>query len=167
MLRALLQDRFQLKFHRETREMAGFELRRTDRLKLQASAAGTCVPYSTEVPPPLAPAPGQTAPLYCGYPKYGGTGTSRTVYGGQIRMAALARALILGELHRPVVDQTGITEPFDLKLTWTSDSAALPDMPDAVSIFTAVREQLGLKLEPARVSVDVFVIDGIEKPSAN
>jgi uncharacterized protein (TIGR03435 family) len=56
---------------------------------------------------------------------------------------------------------------FDLHLKWTSDSAVGPDSPDAVSIFTALKEQLGLKLEAGPISTEVLVIDRIEKPSAN
>jgi uncharacterized protein (TIGR03435 family) len=65
-------------------------------------------------------------------------------------------------VRRTVVDKTGIAERVDFTLSWASDSA--PDS-GAPSIFTAVQEQLGLKLEPARGPVDVLVVDSAERPT--
>jgi uncharacterized protein (TIGR03435 family) len=69
---------------------------------------------------------------------------------------------------RPVVDRTGLTGTYDLKLEatpeWRIDSN--PD-PNEVSIFTAVKEQLGLKLEAQKAMIEILVIDRVEKPSAN
>jgi len=168
MLQALIQNRFQLTFHRETKQLAGFDLSLAGRqAKLQHSREGSCVPYSVDAPPPLAPAPGQVPALYCGFPRYGAAGPERSLEGKEISISALTKALTRSELHRPVNDRTGLTGLFDLHLKWTSDSAAGPDSPDAVSIFTALKEQLGLKLEAAPTSTEVLVIDRIEKPSAN
>jgi uncharacterized protein (TIGR03435 family) len=71
-----------------------------------------------------------------------------------------------------VIDKTGLTGLYDLTLTWTSDStvgspASADDSPSSPSIFTALEEQLGLKLESAKGPVKVLVIDHIEKPSEN
>jgi uncharacterized protein (TIGR03435 family) len=66
------------------------------------------------------------------------------------------------------VDKTGLTEKFDLNLTWTPDQGASPARSaelNAVSIFTALQEQLGLKLESTRGPVDVLVIDHVEQPT--
>ena len=64
---------------------------------------------------------------------------------------------------RVVIDKTGLTGEYDFELTWATDS-----QPDAgPSIFTALQEQLGLKLQSAKAPVDVVVIDHIERPSAN
>ena len=80
------------------------------------------------------------------------------------------------ELGRDIIDQTGIEGRYDLTLNWTSDSgpASVPGVADGEastdlgpSIFTAIREQLGLKLEPAKGSVRVLVIDHAEMPSEN
>ena len=81
-------------------------------------------------------------------------------------------AVISQTLGRTVIDKTGLTGLYDLTLTWTSDStvdspASADDSPSSPSIFTALEEQLGLKLESAKGPVKVLVIDHIEKPSEN
>jgi uncharacterized protein (TIGR03435 family) len=81
-------------------------------------------------------------------------------------------ALISQTLGRTVIDKTGLTGLYDLTLTWTSDSTVeSPASADASSssptIFTALGEQLGLKLESAKGPVKILVIDHIEKPSEN
>jgi len=71
-------------------------------------------------------------------------------------------------LDRPVVDLTGLPGKYDLRLKWTFDEDKAPtDGSAAPSMFTAVQEQLGLKLEPVKAPADVLVIDHMEKPSAN
>ena len=69
---------------------------------------------------------------------------------------------------RPVVDRTGLAGAYDFKLEATPEYRLNRD-PDAadLSIFTAVQQQLGLKLEPQRAAVDVLVVDHVEKPSQN
>src|SRR5262249_28215212 len=76
-------------------------------------------------------------------------------------------------LDRPIIDSTGVKGAFDFAVEFTPDEAT-PCFPSASgtdvggpSIFTALQEQLGLKLEPARSSVDTIVIDHIERPSLN
>ncbi len=68
---------------------------------------------------------------------------------------------------RDVLDQTGITGRYDLKLQWAPDDGAAPAADFGPSIFTALEEQLGLKLEPAKGPVQVLVVDHVEMPSAN
>jgi uncharacterized protein (TIGR03435 family) len=75
-------------------------------------------------------------------------------------------------LNRTVLDQTGVTGNFDVDLTWTPDqmpqlSDVPPIDPNGPSIFTAIQEQLGLKLESAKGPVDVLVIDHVEHPTEN
>lgn len=97
-------------------------------------------------------------------------------------MPVLARLLMVWvEGNREVRDETGLTGSFEVTLTWTPDRIsrqpldASPDIgraieaidPHGPSLFTAVREQLGLKLEPAKRSIDVVVIDGADHPSEN
>jgi len=65
------------------------------------------------------------------------------------------------DVSRVIVDDTGLTGPFDIDVEWSPDQSA----PDKPSIFTAVQEQLGLKLEAGRGPVDVVVIDRVEKPT--
>lgn len=84
-------------------------------------------------------------------------------------MADIADALGQGVLNRPVVDQTGLTGRFDLRLMWTPDGpATATESADAPpDLFTAIQEQLGLKLASTKAPVDVLVIDHVERPSPN
>jgi uncharacterized protein (TIGR03435 family) len=78
-------------------------------------------------------------------------------------------------LGRTVVDKTGLKGFYDVKMTWTPDPAlqgqpgpdAPPVDPSGPSIFTAIQEQLGLKLDSAKGPVDVIVIDAVQKPTEN
>ena len=94
-------------------------------------------------------------------------------------MAQLA-ATLQSMVGRPVVDRTGLTGGFDMDLQWTplNDSGVVPNGVDAApgpngspdesaSIFTAVQEQLGLKLERQRDRFEVLVIDHVARPTAN
>jgi uncharacterized protein (TIGR03435 family) len=67
---------------------------------------------------------------------------------------------------RVVVDKTNLTDRYDLKLVWISDDAPANDSSGA-SLFTAIQEQLGLKLEPAKEAAPVLVIDHVELPTPN
>jgi uncharacterized protein (TIGR03435 family) len=94
------------------------------------------------------------------------------VQGFAAPMEMLAQNLS-GTVGRPVVDKTGLTAKYDWVLQWTPDGAAPgPDGPQPAAsagptIFTALQEQLGLKLESSRGPVDTYVIDRVEHPSAN
>jgi uncharacterized protein (TIGR03435 family) len=91
---------------------------------------------------------------------------------GGTSMAALARLLAV-PVGRLVLDRTGLYGGFDFDLEFTADPAApaggagAPASADAPSIFTALEEQLGLRLEAARAPVEVLVIDRIERPTDN
>ena len=87
-------------------------------------------------------------------------------------------AILQNFLDKPVVDQSGLSERYDCTVTFTLDPAQAARLgapptpaaenPDAApDLFTAFQQQLGLKLEPTRASVDVMVIDKVEKPSEN
>ena len=80
----------------------------------------------------------------------------------RITAEMLAR-ILANELSRPVVNRTGIEGAFDADLQWTPEQ----DTDAGPSIFTAIEEQLGLKLESKRAPVDVLVVDRVERPSAN
>jgi uncharacterized protein (TIGR03435 family) len=87
-----------------------------------------------------------------------------------VAMTRLASALSQQGLGRVVLDGTNLTGRYDFKLTWASDTTAADTDstdPSAPSIFTAVSDQLGLKLEPQKGPVPVLVIDHIEEPSLN
>jgi uncharacterized protein (TIGR03435 family) len=68
---------------------------------------------------------------------------------------------------RPVVDQTGIAGRFDFTLKWSPNEMQNSNPNAAPGLFTAMQEQLGLKLEATKAMVDVLVIDHVERPSAN
>jgi uncharacterized protein (TIGR03435 family) len=176
MLLPVLEDRFKLKVHREKKEMAVYELSVSKSGKLPAPKEEVCF-----VPDPVAPPPppvrvrlGGHLPLPCDstleFPLNGG----RYLYGEKVHMATLASGLA-DMLGRPVVDKTGIEEIFNFDLRFTPDESTpgfpqLPssaDPPELPNIFTALQDQLGLKVKSAKDPVEVIVIDHIEKPSEN
>jgi uncharacterized protein (TIGR03435 family) len=94
--------------------------------------------------------------------------------GGEISMqmanASMGELTLLLKfmMDRPAVDQTGLSGRYDFKLKWTSDESRVPtDGSAPPAIFTAIQEQLGLKLEPVKTMTDVMVIDKIEKSTPN
>jgi bla regulator protein BlaR1 len=158
MLRRLIEDRFQMKTRRESKEMPVYAL------------------VVTKTGSKLKPHPGDAAerrPLM----KFGRgsatfTNTSLAVLAGQLSM----------DLGRPVLDRTNLMGGFDFTLEWTpapeeGGSEAFGIAPRAEpaspadstgpSIFTAIQEQLGLKLESQKGPVDILVIDHVERPSEN
>jgi uncharacterized protein (TIGR03435 family) len=171
MLQALLEDRFQLAVRHETKQMPAYEFRLLNGSgKLHPSTVGSCVPYRADAPPPLAPEPGQPRPNFCDYPHFGRKGENRTLDGKGISIAGLAKALARAELRRPVIDRTDLPGTYDVHLEWSPDSAtalANPEPADSLSIFTALREQLGLKLDSNRALSEMIVIDRIDRPSGN
>jgi uncharacterized protein (TIGR03435 family) len=147
MLQSLLADRFQLKVHRETKELSAFALgvAKKNGPDLHLADAPECV----------------SGP--CGNFRKSPDGR---LTGERVSMNELARFLS-GIAGRPVLDRTGLTGVFDLKLQVSREtSESAPDPPGA-SLFTAVREQLGLKLEAIKAPVEFLVIDGAQKPTAN
>jgi uncharacterized protein (TIGR03435 family) len=173
MLQALLEDRFQLKVHRASVERPVYLLT-TEKggLKMQLSREGSCTAYSMDSLPPL-PAPNAPRSVYCDFPRFTGDGVNWTLDGAGVSMEKLASTLSRTGLDRPVVDKTGLVGGFDLHLKWTADvpedttrSGAKPD-PTGLSIFTALKEQLGLKLEAAKAPIEILVIDHVEQPSEN
>ena len=170
MLRSLLADRFKLTSHTEKRTSAIYRLafaRSDHRLGpgLQPATvncqSATGIEARRTVGSDLRPS--------CGTRIMPGA-----ILGGGATMIQLA-AMLSVSLDRLVADQTGEQATFDITLKWTPDptmpsppptpgSAAAIDA-DRPNIFTAIQEQLGLKLEPARGPVDVLVIDHIERPS--
>jgi len=178
MLQVLLEDRFKLTIHRETRQLPVYELTIGKvGAKLQLSKEGSCTPYSEDSPPPTS-TPGQPRPNFCGFHTTPGDGLNRALDGQGITMAVLATTLsrtYVSLLGRNVIDATGLTRAYDVHLKWAIDSLSAPAGPNATppsdatgaSIFTALQEQLGLKLESTKGPVEVLVIDHVERPSAN
>jgi uncharacterized protein (TIGR03435 family) len=81
-------------------------------------------------------------------------------------MGSLAFSLT-GALGRPVVDNTGLTGGFDFTLTWTPDTPGGPADAAGVSLFSALEDQLGLRIESKKAPMDTIVVDQAQKPSAN
>jgi len=171
MLQALLAERFKMTLHRETRQLPVYELAVANGARLQLSKEGSCTPYSADAPPPAA-TPGQPRPTFCGL-RIGTEELNRTLDGKGVTMAALAANLSRtynSMLGRNVIDATGLTGEFDIHLKWAIDDLSHPTAgpdPTGPSIFTALQEQLGLKLKSTKGPVEVLVLDHIEKPSAN
>ncbi len=168
MLRTLLEQRFQLKLHRETRELPVYELTVSKPGKLRR---GSCVVFDPEQAPTP---PGQPAPDYCGASRVGRKGLDWTLDGRGMKISDLANTLsyLIGD--RTVVDKTGYSGTFDAHLRWTPGQGetgatwATPSADDVnESVFTVIDDQLGLKLKAGKGPVEVIVIDRVERPSAN
>jgi bla regulator protein blaR1 len=192
MILPLLEDRFGLKYHHETRELQVYTLvvaKGGPKLKEAAPAESG----GEQVPPPPSPPGGMGGP---------GGGGARGSPGGprtMMRMSTQGMTLdargtttaslsqiISQQIGATVVDKTGLTGKYDLTLSFMpdnfmmngrmmgsggggspGDSGAQTQEPVGPSLFTAVQEQLGLKLVAGKESVDVIVIDHVEQPSAN
>jgi len=163
MMRALLENRFQLKVHTEIRELPVYTLSvARGGPKLTATAAGSCVPVDLKtVLKTAGPA------NYCGRTTTK-AGAKRIVDGYGITLAQFTDRIFRETLDRQVIDKTGVTGLFDIHLEYVPETviSAAPDTGDP-SIFTALQEQLGLKLSSDKGPVEVIVIDSVEKPSEN
>ena len=89
------------------------------------------------------------------------------VVGPEVALVAGVADALSDPVHRQVIDKTGLTGAADITLKWTDEVAAEQGGPNVISIFTAVEEQLGLKLQPSKGPVDTLVIDHAEMPSQN
>ena len=145
MLRALLAERFKLKVQQTTRDLPIYAL-----VMARADARPG---------PKLRPAEGQCA-------TGGGPGCGAVVGAGTLRSRGLTMTRLAGELTgqvgQPVRDLTGLAGAFELELDWAPDFQA-----DGASLFTALQEQLGLKLESGVGPVDVVVLESVERPIDN
>lgn len=141
MMQTLLANRFHLVTHLETRELPIFALvvAKSGPSFLKTQAKGTTVNQSRG---------------------------HLQVEGGENTMTILAESLA-EILDRIVVDKTGIEGKYSLNLKWTPDGTVADSDQAPLSIYTALQEQLGLKLEPQKGPVEVLVIDRVEMPSEN
>jgi uncharacterized protein (TIGR03435 family) len=171
MMQTILEDRFKLKIHRETRQGPVYELALgKGSSKLKPFQDGSCIPPVIGGPLPL---------LQDGQRRCRNMASPRSIEmeGGTLPMLAGLLGMIL---DRPVIDKTGIASYFEIHLAFSPDDSATPRpvptdpgaspaprTPDAPSIFQAIQEQLGLRLVPAKGPMDVLVIDHIERPSEN
>jgi uncharacterized protein (TIGR03435 family) len=176
MLQSLLEDRFNLKVHRERRNLPIYELRLYGIItKLQRPKAGNCG-ASNDTGLPQPPAPNQGGPTRSCSINGFISATSARIDGGAVRVSELA--YVLGNMMgRPVIDKTALTGTFDIHLEFARDQVlqgtpaidVAPPTPDpaGVTVFTAVQEQLGLKLESSKGPVEVLVIDSVSRPTEN
>ena len=147
MMQALLRDRFKLVLHTETRELPMYAM--------VVAPSGLKI-HLTELRGEIGQSP------------FGRPGRGRLV-GAQVTSEMLANVLS-NQLGRTVQDQTGLSGVFDFKLEWEPDGQATDSTNARMgpSLFTAIQEQLGLKLEARKGSVEVLVIDRIERtPTEN
>jgi uncharacterized protein (TIGR03435 family) len=162
MLRGLLNERFQLKFHWVTKSQSVYALViAKGGAKLKPSVKGSCVEPRADNAPLQ---PGEKTPDYCG------TFVARRsqIDGHRIVISQLMTALG-SQLDYPLIDHTGLKGAYDVHLTWNPDEATNDgaDNSAGASIFTSLQEQLGLRLQSTKGPVKVLVIDHIEKPSEN
>lgn len=146
MLQKLLADRFQLHFTREKRELPVYAI--------QVAKGGSKLTPAAN----LTAEPDQDAE---------GHGTEMTLIFTTVAMSDFALGMQFFVTDRPVVDQTGLTGRYDIRLRYTYDEVHVTDPNAPPGLFTAFQEQLGLKLEPLKAPIDVFVIDHVEKPTPN
>ena len=156
MLQKLLVDRFKLSFHHEKRELPVYAI--------TAAKSGPKVAKTTE---------GPNDPITFYFKQLGDLTVKN------LTMTDFAQWMQATVMDRPVVDQTGLPGRYDFTLKWTPDPSqfgqaratgvASPqlDDPNTPGLFTAVQEQLGLKLEAVKAPDDVIVIDHVERLSAN
>ena len=193
MLRTLLAERFKLSTHSETRTLQVLALtaKKQGELGSRLRRSGTeCEPITpppgVPMPPPPPPGPpGGIRPILpkdtdlrrgCGAMSIPGWLSAR-----KVTIEQLTRTLSVFT-RRPVIDRSGLEGEYDLDLSFTPDFDAVgppppggaplqPVLPapaaDGPGLFTALQEQLGLKLESQRAPVDVLVIDRLERPSEN
>jgi uncharacterized protein (TIGR03435 family) len=147
MLQKLMADRFKLAFHREVKG-----------LPVYALSVGKTGPKLTKGDPNGVPTL-----------DFGALGT---LHATNATMADFTQAMQSVVLNNPVVDQTGLEGRLDFDLTWTPDDsqfvgieAKIPSLADAPPLYTAIQEQLGLKLDATNAPVELIIIDHVEKPS--
>lgn len=156
MIQKMLADRFKLAFHKDKKELSVYVL--------SVSKTGAKLTKNDSAPNGLPS-------LFFG----GGLGKLNVRNALMTDFTGLMQSAVL---DRPVVDQTGLTGRFDFTLNWTPDDsqfsgmgAKIPPPTDSAdappNLYTAIQEQIGLKLEATKAPADVMVIDSVEKPSAN
>jgi uncharacterized protein (TIGR03435 family) len=158
MVRGLLADRFGLRVETARRAVSGYELRSeripNDRLKTADRPCRLADPTQ-----PLPPASASRPPA-C----FSAIDGELLAHG--VTMAMLAQELT-AFMQQPVVDRTGLTGVVDFELRWSPVGPEAAASSDAPPLVTAIREQLGLRLVPAKVEIDAYVITAAHRPDEN
>ena len=179
MLQSLLEDRFKLVLHHETRQLPIYALV----LSSPGKTGPQLIPHSIDAKcndpvadgPLSQPKPGEPMPAYCGGFFMNAQPGDLRETGNKITMDMLA-SFLNQSADRAVVNRTGLSGAFDFTLEFAPElgpgsqpgsATSSPDQSAAPSLFAALPEQLGLKLESTRGPVDVVVIDNIQEPSPN
>jgi uncharacterized protein (TIGR03435 family) len=165
MLQTLLADRFKLTLHREMKQSPVYEL--------VLARGGPKIKLSSDQDSPEVNGPSQPG----GGPNHGGIRMGAGSLIGNAAKLALFAKILSQRLNRPIVDKTNLAGRYDIQLTWTPGVGENPFGPggyslppsdsDGPSVFAAIQEQLGLKLESARAPVEVWVVDRAERPTEN
>ena len=179
MLRALLEDRFRLKVHQEIEEVPMYALKvARGGLKIKPMEAGACTNDRSNGPILLSDAARRGVKPTCGTVNGGPNGSNwRVEHGGQT--LAVVATILSGTLGIKVIDQTGVTDVFNMTWEFGPDentpgvgrffemtgTAPPSGPPTAPSVFRALQEQLGLTVEPIKGPRGYVVIDHIEKPT--
>jgi len=161
MLRAVLVERFHLQVHRESKEVPAYALVvAKSGVKMKQAAPGD--QYATGITAPNGRPDGP-----------GAVWMSRDRITGQaISMGTLAPVLSRGA-GRTVIDKTELTGKYDVDLHWAPDQGApkpddgAPAVDTGPSFFTAIQEQSGLRLEPTKTTMEIYVVDHVERPTEN
>ncbi len=173
MLQSLLTERFGLRVHPETRQLPGYALVRTGSEKpsaLLASKDGACTISPMDFPPRLK----DGEPPYCGFTQKlkssASAGRTMELHGSGVSLSMFAR--VPGNiLDHPVKDSTDRSGRFDFTVEYADDdmrTGPLANTRDSgPSLYSAIQEHLGLKLQSQRVPVEVWVLDRAVRPSGN
>ncbi|HET9358771.1 MAG TPA: TIGR03435 family protein [Vicinamibacterales bacterium] len=172
MLQSMLIERFKLRVHTETRQLPLYYLvpARGDGTlgpRLRKSAFDCTALRARRGPGGAPPADGSEPPCQASFKV--GDGSMTIAFQGE-SASELAR-FVIPERDRPVIDKTNLPGTFDGELTFAPEPLPgfprLPGSENGVSVYTALQEQLGLRLEPDHGPVEIIVIDGAERPTEN
>jgi uncharacterized protein (TIGR03435 family) len=170
MMQSLLEERFQLKLRREIREVPVYFMTvARDGLKVQPTKEGTCNPVDPTDLSQSYDSPSGGKP-WCTLPRNTRTAHSKIFDVPGVRLDVFFKIVVPG---RPVIDRTGLTGAYDVRLEVedTIPGSPRPDGaaadPPGTSIVTTIRKQLGLELTPGKGPHEFLVVDRIERPSAN
>ena len=160
MVRRMLADRFKLRMHKETRDVPVYDL-------VVANADGRLGPRLTKPPGTCVRVSGPLPPNFdystsCGFKRVGPT----LITAKSIHLDSFATQLSRGaDVGRLVRNRTALADEFDVEFEYVPLADAAADPPAGPGLTTALRDQLGLALRPATGPMDVFVVDGVDRPT--